>query len=257
MTGTIAQEGPYAMTSSPLSEIRDEFNARGYVTMAGRLSTAEIDAVKDQLHKLANEKAGSDSALDTRSGVLFQLYDVPRRRPPLGNLPAHPHIVKGVKLILQVDVAIGWALMLNKANEPDSNWFIPWHQDTSIYCAEPPAGMATDTRGGFQTFRTTDDAIAQLIVARLAIDRDSRASGCLYVIPGSHKLGNSWPDGAREFDNQAGVAVELEPGEVMLYSPLIMHRAERSQADAQRRVIHMYYRPTDMSLPAGGQWITW
>lgn len=223
-------------------------------TLDGRL----IDSVRRQLDVIGLRSSdGRDPASDVRAGSVFQLYDVPLRPPPLGSLPNHPVVRGATASLLGEDVAVAWGLLLNKGIEEELNWEIPWHQDTSVYCSVKPHGAEGEQRGGFLTFRPADDLMGRLVVARVAIDEETSRSGSLCVAPGSHCLGNRWPDGGRMFEDQAGIPVELRRGDVFLFNPLLMHRAERNEARGQRRVVHIYYRPISMALPNGAEWIDW
>lgn len=246
------------MDASSLARMRAQYDEDGYVRAPRLFMQAEIDAIKRQIDELsAKENIRGDEAIEVHDGVVFQIYDVPRREPPLGMLPERPALKTLVADLLAAEAAVGWALLLNKVNDSQSNWEIPWHQDTSVYCREIPSAVAGEWRGGFYTFRPTDDSMSRLTVARIVLDGDTLSSGCLWVIPGSHKLGNKWPDGGRMFEGQAGQPIELEPGDVLFFNPLLMHRADFNRTGAQRRIVHIYYRPAMMTLPNGAEWIDW
>jgi ectoine hydroxylase-related dioxygenase (phytanoyl-CoA dioxygenase family) len=220
--------------------------------------TTDLGPVRAQIDALAIDPAASaDEALDVRGNVVFQIYDVPLRSGPLSELCRDRSIARGATDLLGAESAIGWALMLNKVADNQSNWEVPWHQDTSAYCISSPSDAIGERRGGYATFRPHDNMVGSLIAARVALDADTRESGCLFVLPGSQRLGNQWPDGGKRLADQEGVRVELQPGEVLFFNPLIMHRAEPSQATAQRRVVQIYFRPTGLSLPGGARWIDW
>ena len=220
--------------------------------------STDLGRVRAQIDALAvDPTASADEALDVRGKVVFQIYDVPLRMGPLRELSSDRAIARAAADLLGTESAIGWALLLNKVADNQSNWEVSWHQDTSLYCTSTPPGAVGERRGGYATFRPRDDTLGSLVVARVALDADTRESGCLFVLPGSQRLGNQWPDGAKRLVGREGVPVELQPGDVLYFNPLIMHRAEPSQANAQHRVVHIYFRPAGLSLPAGTQWIDW
>lgn len=211
-----------------------------------------------QIDRLAGNRAtATDRALDIRNGAVFQIYDVPHRPAPMSALCYDPRIMHAARQLLGDEPAVAWALLLNKISDSQSNWQVAWHQDTSVYCDAIPADAVGEQRGGFATFRPRDDSVGQLIVARIAIDPDNRGSGCLYVLPGTHLLGNQWLGGGKQFEGQKGTPIELEPGAVLFFNPLLMHRAGFSKSAHQRRIVHIYYRPARMQLPDGAKWIDW
>lgn len=228
----------------------------GFVKGPG-MSQDLVERTRRQLDDLGSRFDSNDVALDVRGNIVFQVYDVPLRPAPLGSLPASHTLSEFARLLLGTDVSVAWALVLNKVNDSLSNWAVPWHQDTSVYCVRTPRGAVEDSRGGFATFRPRDDTMGRLAVARVALDADTHSSGCLYVAPGSHKLGNQWPDGARRLEGHQGTPVELAAKETLFFNPLLMHRADNSASSKQRRVLHIYYRPADMELPDHAEWIEW
>lgn len=239
-------------------QLLERYAATGFVAVPDMLPTELIDRIKRQLDSIPTQaEADADIAADIRDGTVFQLFDVPRRAHPLGSVSDLEPLKATVSHIMNDGPEVAWGLVLNKLNDELSNWEIPWHQDTSAYCQVPPPNSVIDVRGSFPTFRPTGDAMSRLVVARVVLDGDTIDSGCLYVIPGSHRLGNRWPDGGKQFEGQAGTAVELAPGDVLFFNPLLMHRAERNHTSSQRRVVHIYYRPRSMVLPGGGEWIDW
>jgi ectoine hydroxylase-related dioxygenase (phytanoyl-CoA dioxygenase family) len=225
----------------------------------GGLANCDTEAIGTQIDSLAlHAQSEPDPALDVRGEVTFQIYDVPRRSAPLGALCHKPHLIETARKLLGDEPIVAWALMLNKAQGGEVNWSVPWHQDTSVYCIEAPDGVVGELRGGFATFRPQDNTAGQLVAARVAIDPDTLQSGCLFVIPGSHRYGNLWPEGHARFAGQIGEPIELQAGEVLFFNPLLMHRADQSDdSTRQRRVVHIYYRPASLLLPKGARWIDW
>lgn len=226
--------------------------------MKNLVPTRLIDSAKAQIDSLPRNAIGSDKlTTDIRHGIVFQIFDLPCRDGSLVSLHNFTVVRSTAAQLLGDAAAVGWSLLLNKVNDAHSNWHIPWHQDTSVYCAQAPEEGQVEIRGGFKTFRPQDNLMTKLVVARIPLDEDSVQSGCLYVIPESHKLGNLWPDGGGIFEGNPGEPLEVRVGDVLFFNPLLMHRAEPNHTVAQRRVIHTYYRPVSLPLPGGATWIDW
>ena len=97
-----------------------------------------------------------------------------------------------------------------------------------------------------------------------AIQPCSRENGCLAVIPGSHRGGLAehedpdWDEvnfgffAARGIDIDARLHVEMEPGDTLLFHPLLLHGSGRNRSHGFRRSISVHYaaidcvRPTDL-----------
>lgn len=85
----------------------------------------------------------------------------------------------------------------------------------------------------------------------------SRASGCLAVLPGSHRQGlldHENPDwdyvnhgfyGISEVDLDQRQHVEMQPGDTLLFHPLLVHGSGRNRSDQFRRAISTHYAAGD------------
>jgi phytanoyl-CoA hydroxylase len=109
-----------------------------------------------------------------------------------------------------------------------------WHQDGAFWPLEP----------------------MEVVSLWLAITDSNRANGCMRVIPGTHTLELS---GLRErrdvanvleaemdeaVDESAAVDLVLEPGDVSVHHPNIVHGSEPNTSDAWRRGLTIRYIPT-------------
>ena len=84
-----------------------------------------------------------------------------------------------------------------------------------------------------------------------------RETGCLAVIPGSHKRGmldHANPDwefvnhgfyGVIDVDIEERVHVEMAPGDTLFFHPLLIHGSGHNRSDAFRRAISVHYAAGD------------
>ena len=93
-----------------------------------------------------------------------------------------------------------------------------------------------------------------LIGAWIAIDDADKKNVCLYVIPGSHKMGYLYPqrdhckpeefDFAPEsygFDETVEIPVEVEAGSLVFFNGYVLHRSRKNLSDVYRRVLVNHY----------------
>ena len=136
---------------------------------------------------------------------------------------------------------------------PEIGLGFPWHQDKFYFRQR----FVTDTTVGTWT----------------AIDAADRGNGCLYVIPGSHlgpvvehdQLEGSQQSEfklARDTRNEAGVALEAEPGAVIWFHSHLLHKSTDNHSGRFRRsyVSHYLSAHADWASPersAGAQRIMW
>jgi phytanoyl-CoA hydroxylase len=109
------------------------------------------------------------------------------------------------------------------------------------------------------TLRPADGIIA----CWTAISRCSRENGCLAVIPGSHKgelLRHGKPDwehvnfgfdAAETSDLDRREHVEMEPGDTLLFHPLLLHGSGKNRSSGFRRAICTHYASSQCLRPSG------
>lgn len=136
-------------------------------------------------------------------------------------------------------------LSTNVFNKPPSvDGRHPLHQDLRYFALRPADGI---------------------VAAWTAIQPCIRENGCLAVIPGSHRgelFEHGDPDwdelnfgffAAQGIDLDARIHVEMEPGDTVLFHPLLIHGSGRNRSDGFRRAISVHYasaeceRPTSMT----------
>ena len=120
--------------------------------------------------------------------------------------------------------------MFNKPPEIDGRH--PMHQDLRYFKLRP----ANEIVGVWTSIGTAN-----------------RESGCLSVIPGSHKLGiqeHSLPEwdyinhgfyGIQHLDRDQRVHVEMGHGDTMMFHPLLVHGSGSNRTSSCRRAISAHY----------------
>lgn len=110
-------------------------------------------------------------------------------------------------------------------------WGQPWHQDSLYF--------------NFSQFPQ--------VGVWLATSRATPENGCLYVMPGSHRepvhphLPDSRPDAnlgyveIRDYDFSGEQAMEMEPGDVLVFHSFLMHRSADNTSDGRRTALVYHY----------------
>ena len=147
------------------------------------------------------------------------------------------------------DMAVLRAVAFRK--EADANWFVPPHQDRSIpvpsVTALPGFSNVTRKDGGWQAEAPV--AVLQAMRnLRIFVDRTTIDDGPLEVIPGSHRRGR-----IAQAEIPAIVArsdwrpVLGEAGDIVILSPLLLHRSRRATEPSGRRVLQLETIPAKMA----------
>lgn len=234
----------------------------GYAIVRGFFDANELYDVGAALDQLYAEGVAHGRCF--RHGNLF--YNVAREHEgsePLVRMvqwPSyHQPVLNGVRLDTRfaelLDPLIGSDLkqIINQVHwkAPGSLGDFAWHQDSR--------------------FRRPETAYRNLATAYvqtgLAIDPHTRKSGCMRIIPRSHlrgdldmdcskkALGTAMTDDALEavgFSEADAIDLLLEPGDLALWSPYLVHGSGKNTSDHKRRLyINGYVRASDCDR---GEW---
>jgi phytanoyl-CoA hydroxylase len=160
--------------------------------------------------------------------------------PILWDYAVDPALVGAVRCLLGSEL---YTLSTNVFNKPPGvDGRHPYHQDLRYFRIRPADGIV-----GTWT----------------AILPATRESGCLSVLPRSHQgalLDHDYPDwehvnhgfyGVSGIDTEARVHVELQPGDTLLFHPLLIHGSGRNRSSDFRRAISAHYAAGACTSPRG------
>lgn len=150
----------------------------------------------------------------------------------------HPGLIAAVQDLVGNDL---YSIVSNVFNKPpDVDGRHPLHQDLRYFRIRPPE---------------------KIVAVWTAISSATRDNGCLAVLPESHRHGlldHSMPDweyvnykfyGISEDLMQNRVHVEMEPGDTILFHPLLVHGSGRNRTKGFRRSISAHYASAKCESP--------
>jgi phytanoyl-CoA hydroxylase len=148
------------------------------------------------------------------------------------------------KLLAAIRSLIGPQLMTISSNvfnkPPGVDGRHPLHQDLRYFALRPAD---------------------KIVASWTALGPCRRANGCLAVIPGSHRgalYPHTDPDwehvnrgffAAADVDPAARIHLEMEPGDTLLFHPLLVHGSGHNRSDGFRRAISVHYASVDCERP--------
>jgi phytanoyl-CoA hydroxylase len=161
-----------------------------------------------------------------------------------------PHFVSPVmEKYVRHPLVCGALSQITAAHLP--NW------DGSVKCMQ---SMLFVKPPGFQGQAWHQDEIyiptrdRSLIGAWIAMDDATVENGCLWVMPGSHRMGYLYPQRAHDnpdefdfapeshgFDEAGEVPVEVKSGTVVFFNGYLLHRSFRNRGSTYRRVFVSHY----------------
>lgn len=211
------------MTTSAAPTAADlaAFVTDGYFIVDALFSAAECDAILVDVEAAAFELALGDSS----DGPLSYRPMMHLASPALTAVATNPRWAPIVLPLLGTgDARLYWEQAV--AKPPQARTELPWHQDNGYTPLVPE----------------------EYVTCWLALDDADVDNGCLWVIPGSHRLGTvSHHNGAGPFrvghdgPDVDGIAVPVRRGSVLVFSSLLMHRSGPNTTDRHRRAWILQY----------------
>ena len=146
----------------------------------------------------------------------------------------HPAILDAVEDLIGPDILCWGSVLFIK--EPESSGFVSWHQDLNYTPIEPHDGVST----------------------WLALSPSNRESGCMQMLPGTHREGvreqtdtfhehNILTRGQtiEDLDTSRAVELLLEPGQISLHHGRTIHSSQPNRSRDRRIgvVVQQYVPP--------------
>jgi non-heme Fe2+,alpha-ketoglutarate-dependent halogenase len=213
-----------------------QYQGDGYVHPVAALSNDEVRDARAAIEAF-EAKTGKpfDYPEKSKSYLLFDWAD---------RMVRHPAILDAVEDLIGPDILVYHTTMWIK--DPNTPQYILWHQDGTYFYLDP--GLH--------------------VTAWVALSEASVASGCMHVLPGSHKLGQfDHQDDPGEgnlilrgqaifgkFDDQVGVPMDLRPGEISLHNTNLVHCSRPNKGTDRRMGFGISYIPArvrDVGVPSG------
>ncbi|MEM7098192.1 MAG: phytanoyl-CoA dioxygenase family protein [Pseudomonadota bacterium] len=240
------------MTGSLSAAQVEEYDHNGYLVLPGLISAQELDDYNQRfLAIVEGEISCADGMKIMRDVMVVKGAVAPatpvhavnkllclEEDPRLFAFVRHPMLVGAIQSLLGETI---YSLASNVFNKPPGvDGRHPMHQDLRYFKLSPA------------------DGIVGVWTAMLPA---TRASGCLAVLPGSHKgdlLPHANPDwefvnhgfyGIDQLDLASRVHVELQPGDTLLFHPLLIHGSGRNRSDNFRRAISVHYAADRCTSP--------
>ncbi len=205
-------------SASVTSEVAARYRAAGHAVVRACVPTDLLERIDGHLASLEVD----------RSGLAAPPLDLD---PVAASLAAEPVFVELASLVLDEPVrAFGLTYLVKPTG---STLPVLWHQD----------GHPWAERG-----------IREAVTVWVAVDPATEASGCLWVVPGSHRLGArplearseppnvfGWASPADLVDEGSAVPVELDRGDVSLHHPALLHRSGPNRTTTRRAALALRY----------------
>ena len=220
---------PKHLTEAQAAHYREE----GYCFPIRVMDEARAGEYRRQLEHFEETKGPVTGALRNKSHLLFTWVD---------------EIMRNETILDAAEDLIGENILcwntLFWIKEPQTEAFVSWHQDLNYW------GLDTD----------------DLITVWLALSPATLESGCMSVLPGSHKQemmphkdeyrdNNMLTRGqeiAVEVDESLAAAMPLAPGEASIHNGRLAHSSSPNRSGDRRIGLSLHYMPTSTRQIVGG-----
>lgn len=220
------------------------YHRDGFIVLPELLAPAEVAAMKAELQRL--QGIDTDHLVRERvGGVAKTIYRVHEADGPTASPPFHaaaraPRLLAPARQLLGDESLYVYHTKCNLKTAIDGSVWA-WHQD-------------------YGTWRRDGVPEANLTTALLMLDEPTEIGGCLYFIPGSHRVGNLEP----EFDESTGyrffvvpkptlleimqrspepVPIVGKPGTVVFFHPNLLHASGHNLSRHDRWQVYIVYNP--------------
>ncbi len=224
------------------------YRENGYVVVPDALGRAEIDELIAETLLICRGERGEINRLqpsvpeEEDAEVLKRTLCVhfPHKiSAVMRRYLAHPNMVKVLTEIIGLNVKAMQSMLFIKASGKPGQ---AWHQD--------------------EAFIPTRDR--SLTGGWIALDDATVESGCLWVIPGSHKLGTLWPTQVQNDDrfdctaestgfpysDSDAIPVQVKAGTIVFFNGYLLHRSFPNKSHGNyRRVLVNHYMNAASLLP--------
>ena len=216
-----------------------QFEANGFLVLPEMLMTDEIEQLRERTREIAEGRVQGfpTDQIEYEPGKqgIRELSAVRKINSPataddlFREFASHPTILDIIERLLGPDIKLFGSQAFMK---PPGGVEKPYHQDSPYFSINPMA----------------------LITCWIALDEVTVENGCLWMIPGSHRLGplphsEVWMVGDRQdmripesaFDASQEVAITLPPGGCSLHHSLLLHRSLPNETQYSRRGLAYHY----------------
>ena len=207
----------------------EEYNSQGYTIIPGVLDDATIDGVREHFHWLLKKHP------DRRSDDLNT--DLVVGDPFWVELVGKDQLLDVAEAFIGPDIALFASHYI--AKEPHTGRPVLWHQDGAYWPLDP----------------------MEVITFWLAVTKSDVENGCMRIIPGTQGLNLKELQERKDIDSVLGssideaevqeeqaVDLELEPGDVSIHHPNIIHGSNPNNSHRWRIGLTIRYIPTTTAI---------
>ncbi|MBS1507002.1 MAG: WYL domain-containing protein [Bacteroidetes bacterium] len=233
----------YEFSNSAFPRVLKKLEHRGFDILRHVYSRKEVNQMKNLIH-------GYYSSYPQKE--LHAIRSVLSEIPELKNLIFSDNLVRILKRI-NPELHLTKAIYFDKT--PESNWYVTWHQDTTISVTakiETPGYTGWTKKENFYGVNPPDEVLKNTLTIRIHLDDADESNGALKVIPGSQNKKLNDSEIQLIVQNSIPQTCAVDAGGIHLMRPLLLHASSKATSQKHRRVLHLEFNAS--ALPNGLVW---
>jgi len=233
----------YEFSNSSFPSMLKKLEHKGFAILRHVYSRKEINQMKNLIHLYYTKFP--DKELHAIRALLTEI-------PEMKELIFNENLTRILKRI-NPELYLTKAIFFDKT--PESNWYVTWHQDTTINVkskVDSSGYTGWTKKEGFYGVNPPDEILKNTLTIRIHLDDTDESNGALKVIPGSQNKKLSDSEIQLIVQNSIPFVCELEAGGLHLMRPLLLHASSKSTNQKHRRVLHLEFN--SVLLEGGLQW---
>lgn len=201
------------------------------------------------------------SLLEEQNVFSYQFSDVDSHNL-LRSVPIVKEIAESDRILALAQEMVGvsaipfHAIILDKTK--DDNWGLDWHQDLKIAVKRQihaPGYENWTEESGIPHVIPPATVLRRIGMIRIHLDDCDEQNGAVWAVPQSQKEGIIPAEKiASVVKSTQFYLCSAKAGDVMLMSPLVLHKSPYSLSSRTRRILQISYR-TQMELENGLEWL--
>jgi ectoine hydroxylase-related dioxygenase (phytanoyl-CoA dioxygenase family) len=215
------------------------FSENGYMYCASLLDSQELAKLRNIYDQFVNGSIEVGNARSDLSGLtdadakkekITQIMRPSYFYKPLASFPIYQKALHLVQSLLGEDMAFDFDMLIDKA--PHTHTPTPWHQDEAYWIDMEDKRAAT---------------------CWIALDDVFKENGCMWFVPGSHRLEirkhiQTGQKGALqcEANEEEAIAIPLTAGDGTFHDGRTIHYSRGNDTPSRRRALILNFRPAAM-----------
>ncbi|WP_462251172.1 phytanoyl-CoA dioxygenase family protein [Ekhidna sp.] len=208
--------------------------SRGYIITHHVYTKREVAKMGSILHHYKNENPGTSSEV-------YAIRNLIGKVPDLRQLVLNNNLKK---ILSKIDENLFLTKAIYFDKPAQSNWYVTWHQDTTINVKEKKEVKGFENwtkKEDFFGVQPPKDILNNTVTIRIHLDDTTDENGALKVLPGSHKKRLSDEEVTLITQNSIPTVCEVRAGGIQIMKPLILHASSKTTNNKNRRVIHLEF----------------